>query len=438
MRHSSLGSAIVLVPSLAFLAPACRLAPSSEPVGGPFGEVAEGARASEASSGEAFAAPISIPRVTDDAWTLTVAVEGDVRINGVACGDLLPDVAGDEIATVDRLGRLRIHRLRSRAEREADGVAFEEVPLPPIPVVGGDAAGAAAGELVQVVVGDLAPTIPGDEIVAVGVAEGGEDDGGPGAVRVYCRSGANGSWVEHRFVAPALVHAVTIGDVIADRAGNEFLVAGFFGETLIGQLDAFSGGVTLSVRKTGLTHEGNAKGACLVESGFVLACDDGGLVWYHVDEAGEWSRTDRLDLGEPLARVAEYPNGEIAVCGNGGTFRLVHRDAARGHTREVTMVRSDNRLRGAVVADLDPGHPGMETATAGYDGEIRVVRLTVAAATGEDEWDRVSSTAALIARDTAKLHHLTTGVFPGLGSSRVPSLVSCGYSGEVLVLSRRP
>jgi len=37
-----------------------------------------------------------------------------------------------------------------------------------------------------------------------------------------------------------------------------------------------------------------------------------------------------------------------------------------------------------------------------------------------------------VARDSAKLHHLTTGEIDGLGLC----LVSCGYSGSVLVINR--
>ena len=373
--------------------------------------------------------PISAPELVDEDWSLMVAYQGDVRINGVATGELDPETPGDEIVTVDQRGRLRILR------RAGDG--FEEMELGDIIATGDGlevqgAADAPTGELVQVICTDLVPRIPGDEIIAVGVLAGGEDDGGSGLVRVFARAGVDRAWVEYRYVTPALVHAVTAGDILPNRPGTEFVIAGFFGDARVGRLDTLRGQPSLVVEEApGLTHQGNAKGACLTRSGLVLACDNGFLYTYTRADDGAWFGHDGIDVGGGLARVTAYPGGGVAVCGNDGAFRVVRRDRAAGTTSTWFLVRAENRLRGAVIADLDPEHPGDEAATAGYDGIIRLVRFFPFEDQGPGTSEMATSDV-ILARDTAKIHHLTTGTFEGLGLS----LVSCGYSGDVLVVSR--
>ena len=200
--------------------------------------------------------PIAAPELVDEDWSLMVAYEGDVRINGVATGELDPETPGDEIVTVDQRGRLRILR------RTGDG--FEEMELGDIVATGDGlevqgAADAPTGELVQVICTDLVPRIPGDEIIAVGVLAGGEDDGGSGLVRVFARAGVDHAWMEYRYVTPALVHAVTAGDILPNRPGTEFVIAGFFGDARVGRLDTLRGQPSLVVEDAqGLTHQGNA------------------------------------------------------------------------------------------------------------------------------------------------------------------------------------
>ena len=192
--------------------------------------------------------PISRPAVLAEGWALDVAHEGDVRINGVACGEFDTELAGDEIVSVDKLGRIRLLGRR-------DG-GFGPLELPwPLPMEGISGSREPGGELVQVAAGDLDPEAPGDEIVAVGVLRGGEDDGEPGLVRVLSRSGPGGAWREQRFVTPGLVHAIAVGDVLPAREGLEVLFAGFFGEALVGYVDrgAARSSSTPSARRTPAT-----------------------------------------------------------------------------------------------------------------------------------------------------------------------------------------
>ena len=372
------------------------------------------------------AEPISTPALLESGWVMQVAYDGQTRINGVACGELDPDAPGDEIASVDRSGRMRVLRWTGTEFEEA----FDATRIPVVGEVGLDVPG---GELVQVAVGDLDGNSPGDEIVAVGMARGGEDDGGPGLVRYFARTGEEDSWVERRFVTPALVHAIAIGDLQPDRVGDEFVFAGFFGTALIGYVDASTG--ALLIDETGAAHQGGAKGACTMPNGFVLACDNGETVRYRRAQSG-WERGRVVQHGAPLARIAQFEDTDaFAVCANDGTFRLWQ--GVGGGAITTFFVRAENRLRGAIIHDVDPKSPGVEAATAGYDGEIRVVRLNEETPAGEvPEGGRenaplqLSTSATSVARDTAKIHHLAVGDFAGIGTA----LVSCGYSGDVLVV----
>lgn len=365
--------------------------------------------------------PLSVPVALDEGWALATVFRGDARINGVACGELDPDAPGDEIVAVDRRGAIRAFR---RA-----GEGFEDLGLPVT---------ANRGELVQVICADLVPSAPGDEIIAVGMDEGGEDDGGLGLVRVLVREPElRDGWWEVRLVTPALVHAVAAGDIDPGRDGLELVVAGYFGAARLLGIDA---GLNLTDLSGGhdLQHEGNAKGACVTEGGFVLACDDGGLLEYTRQGTGGLALQTRRDLGATLARIASFPGDGVAVCDNSGQFRLIERGSTGRLDGATTMLeRADNRLRGAVVADLLPDSVGVEAATAGYDGVIRVVRLDRVGLTFLQEPGRADQLAWLtskvrVARDSAKLHHLTTGELDGLGTC----LVSCGYSGCVLAIHR--
>lgn len=384
----------------------CSVTPHGDTNGGPGG-----ARALSVE-------PISEPVLMDPNWAMEVAFEGDVRINGVAAGDLDAARPGDELVLVNRLGFIQIlHR---------EGGGFVEAVLPsPMDIVGTVGAQEPGGELVQVAVGDLDPSAAGDEIVAVGKADGGEDDPGLGLVRVLSRSGEGGAWVERRAVTPALVHAIAIGDVLPDREGLEFVFAGFFGEALVGYIDEASG--TLLVDSLGAQHKGNAKGVCLTDDGIVLACDDGNTVRYRRTAKGAWTLVATKQQGAPLARIAAFDGEHVAVCGNDGTFRLL---GGPSFSSTTYLHRVGNRLRGSVIVDIDPSEDGVEACTAGYDGEIRIVYLHPSEDGGRPGAVRYATTKKSVARDTAKIHHLTTGSFDGLGQC----LVSCGYSGDVLVV----
>ncbi|MEL6905864.1 MAG: hypothetical protein AAFP22_10690, partial [Planctomycetota bacterium] len=349
-------------------------------------------------------APARAPESIDPSWTVDVAYEGLERINGVACADLDPAVPGDEIVSVDAAGVVRLMELRG-------GHFFENAAIRRAIDAGGDRS---SGELVQVAAGDLDRSAAGDEVLAVGALRGAEDDGGPGALRYFARD-SGGGWSRRTVTLDALAHAVAVGDLVPERPGNEFVVAGFFGEALIGHVEGEERSPVL--KRVGARHPGNAKSVALVDGGFVLACDDGNTVTYRRASDGTWERTRVVQHGAPLARIARLGRDGFVVCDNGGALRRVDGGTSRERT---LLVQRDDRMRGAVVADLDPRTPGDEVATAGYDGAITVVRPD-------------GSGARDVARDTNKLHHLAVGSFDGIGVA----LVAAGYAGDVLVVAPR-
>jgi hypothetical protein len=352
------------------------------------------------------------PPVALGSWLTYEAYVGEGVLSGVACGDLDPQSPGDELIAVGQGGKIVI--LRCKEGR------FSAEELEPAP-----------GELLQVAVGDLDPMRPGAEAVAVGIAVGAEDDGGEGIAWLISRGEGGFERTElHR--AGALLHAVSVADVDRDRAGNEVALAGFTREVLV--MPPTSG----AEARTVATLSGNAKGMAATERGLVVACDDGSLVLLErpTDVGGEWTVARTWREAQPMARVAAR-RGEVLVCGNDGVLRLHQVDPTGAFERSTRCFESEQRLRGAVLADVDPSRPGLEAATAGYDGLVRVVYLT--------PWpvadDLVPPSAGLVdyrvqvevvAEDVDALHHLGAGNFDGIG----PSLVTAGFSGRVLVVAR--
>lgn len=358
--------------------------------------------------------------VLREGWGLYLAYEGRTRINGVACGELDLAVPGDEIVFVDAEGHVRVVVREELGFEEQVGIGFARDPY----------GGGLGGELVQVAVGDLDPTRPGDEVLAVGVESGDEDGGGPGVVRYYARSADDGAWTRGSVLTEGLVHAVAIGDLLPERPGNEFIIAGRFGEALLGRVESATG--TILLDRIGAEHPpaATAKGVAVLEDGFVLALDDGQTMRFARDESGGWELTQPVQHGAPLARIDRFGADEFVVCDNAGIFRLHGPYGDDGSPGSVVLDQRADRLRGALVVDIDGGHDGPEACTAGYDGEITVCRLTFVEQDGDDPGPpEVRVEAIPVARDTERLHHLAVGDFAGLGRA----LVACGYSGDVLV-----
>jgi len=320
-------------------------------------------------------------------WQQEVALATSAKLGGCAIGDLDPTRAGNELAVVSSTGEVFC------IARTETGWQHEVVATLP-------------GEMIQCAVGDLDPRHPGDELVAVGKREGGEDDPGAGVAWYFYKS-ADGWHSEELFVDTALLHAVCIGDIDPDRIGNEVLVAGYSRQVHVFAKD----GERWHAQRAG-ELAGDAKGAAVARGGAAVACADGSVML--VRKGGDSFSTGLIKrFGHPQARIAGR-GGLIAVCDNGGDMRLLDRDDSN------VVHGSDERLRGAVI--MASGDFGARIATAGYDGEIKLLDWNA----NDRNWTKTA-----IATDSDKFHHLTSGELPELG--RV--LVGVGYSGNVVVVS---
>lgn len=327
----------------------------------------------------------------DDDWSSFVAWEPGEKLGGCAIGDIDPDVDGNEIVVVTGETK-RVVCLH----REGDGFVEDVVATLP-------------GEMIQVAVGDVVASNPGDEIVAVGIAQGLESDPGPGVVNIYWRTDAG--WQSRELLRDeALVHGVSI-----DSESHTIAAVGYTKTLWRIRFD----GAEIEKMETPLqplidTPIGNCKGVAFAGDSMLVACEDGKLLV--VDPSGDGSAYLRLKSDDALARVA-HAEDHILVCDNGGRlFRgMLGSDAAM----EVIHDSSD-RLRGAVLADLDPEDEGLEVATAGYDGRILVF----------EELDTDEREMEVAAIDAGRFHHLTSGTLADYGTV----LVGCGYGGRVLVV----
>lgn len=320
---------------------------------------------------------------TDSHWFTEIVFQAPDKLGACAAGELDPNAAGVEIVTACRTGEIFVVRRTSRGW-EAEKV-FE-----------------CAGEMIQVAVGDAIPEREGQEIIVCGMAEGPEVDEGPGAASCISRTG-EGWRGEPLLEEPGLLHAVCVADGAVFASG-------------------FSQRVHRIVHEDGVWKKevvaelpGAAKNAVAMKEGIAFACNDGSLVRLR-REGPEWKTTvwDERDVG----RARMGTDGERIVIGDDdGTLSLVSDD---GRTE---LYRSDQKLRGAALANLMPEHDGLEVATAGYDGRIVVLRKA-----GE-EWQ-----ATPIFGDLDKFHHLVAAELDDRSS---PEIIACGYTGRLVVISRR-
>ncbi len=339
-------------------------------------------------------APTKRTELSASVWTCTTAVETGTKLGGCAIGDVDPRYPGSEIVAVASDGA--VHVVHRDGDRWVGEVVFR-----------------AGGEMIQCAVGNVDRSTDAAEIAVCGMLEGGEDDGGAGAVHVLSyredRRAASFPWFADRVLLDkALVHGVCVHDGSVLATGFSRLLY------RIGRSDvALWETEGVLVGKT----PGNGKQIVSTDNGAVIACDDGwvGRVVVTAD-GGTVTTVDVRDVGRArLGAAGDW----IAVADDDGTLSLI-RDGKR---EAVYRSPEKSKLRGAVVADLDPTVDGYELACAGYDGQIVVLTRS------ENGWS-----PEVVGTDTKKFHHLTAGDVDGDGA---PELVAVGYSGRILVIDRR-
>lgn len=321
-------------------------------------------------------------------WQVEVVLEAGEKLGGCAAGDVLadPDHPGPELVAVSGSGTVYVAwRAGGRGGWQHRRVYQ------------------ASGEAIQCAAGDADPTSPGAEIVAVGMASGSESSDGRGAVYLIRRQA--GGWQGSKiFEDTRLLHGACITQ-------DGIFVIGFSRKVF--QLTR-SGDGSWSSEAVG-ELPGAGKTCVETRDGIAIACNDGSLVQLSKVD-GRW-RTSVLDTrSQGRARVGT--DGErVIVADDDGTLSIV---SAAGRKE---IHREHKKLRGAVLAELDPSAPGLEAACAGYEHKITVL--------GNDagRWRQLFTH-----EEPDRLHHLVAVDLdgrPGL------ELVACGYAGRLVVLSRR-
>lgn len=318
-------------------------------------------------------------------WRTEIAFEAAEKFGGCAIGELDPSKPGNEIAVVAGSGNIYI------VGREGDGWSAVTVPAP-------------AGEMIQCAIGDADPARPGNELVVVGMEEGGEESGGAGAAYVLFRD-ESGAWQSERaFVDRALIHGVAVGE-------GEVFVAGYSGEAHRIAREGESWAVDRIAPLPGA-----GKSVAVHEGAVYVACTDGTVLRVE-KQGGSWNSASADEREAGRSRLGSSPLG-VVVSDDDGVFSLL------GSGGPVELFRDSNKLRGAVLADLDPSAPGLEAATAGYSGRLVVLYRR------EGGYD-----ARTLLIDTQKFHHVAAGE---LGGGEGHELAACGYSGRLYVLSCVP
>ncbi len=321
------------------------------------------------------------------AWEAVVVLEATAKIGGVAAGDVDPRHPGPEVVAVTAAGEVWV------AHRAGEGWTAERAAQMP-------------GEMIQVAVGDADPTRAGLEIVAVGMANGPEDGGGPGAAWLVAWTGD--AWTQTLlFEDERLVHGVAV-------LPGAVVVVGF--STHATRLArAAEGWQARRLAELGAP----GKIAIPFGAGVAVGCADGS-VWVLDPETEGGAR--RL-FQAPAGQSRLGTDGERLLCaGDDGRLRLWRPGAGE---RLDTLHAEERKLRGAVLADLDPATPGLEAATAGYGGRVTLLAPGPGGA----------FTARTIHTEGEALHHLALAEVDPAGPG--PELLACGFRRRVVLLRRR-
>lgn len=325
-------------------------------------------------------------------WSAEVLFQAPDKLGGCAVGDIDPTRPGLEIAAVSRNGDIWV------LGREGDGWTAERIATTP-------------GEMIQCAIGDARMDRPGDELVVVGMASGGEDDGGLGEARLFWR-GDDGWQQEPVFQDTALIHGVAVADMDPERDGMQIVTVGFSNNAVV--LDRSPTKGWLPIQTLPLASPG--KCAVPFDFGVVVACA-GGTVKHITHADGAWDVKDLWRGAAGAARLGTAGYAVLVACDD-GKLRLI--ETEEGQQGTWVIHEEGAKLRGAVLRR--PDEDAWQAATTGYEKKVTLFRFV-------DGFEAIE-----VYRDEAKLHHLAAGDL--LPERPGDELVTCGYSGRIILIAR--
>ncbi|MGA1793107.1 MAG: hypothetical protein ACMUHM_04080, partial [Thermoplasmatota archaeon] len=345
-------------------------------------------------------------------WKVSVPFQRTGALDGVAVGDADTARSGNELVWVSRDQKVYLGWYDT-----AGSFSYQDI-------------WDSGGQQLTPAIGNLREDLPGNEILVVGLSSGTEDvDPGDGTATVLSKSGSG--WTADRaFTEPKLIHGCDIGDIDPTIPGEEAVVVTFSFKAYMIWWDndhwnsSFIFQDSNNVRKVYIVdvlpdsiHQGNE---------LVAVSKSGNLTIAYGSKDGWTVDVIYSNPAEPFARLCigdvdpDVPGLEIF----GGTDTskvLGFKRQGSDWTMQEVFVDTDKN-RGVWVGDVDPEIPGNELYSFGYSAKL--VQITGSFASG---WN-----TKVIWNDVARGHELRVADFhPDEGLE-----IACvGYSNNVSVIS---
>jgi hypothetical protein len=319
-------------------------------------------------------------------WQQDIAHEAKAPAQGCALGDLEPGRPGDEIAVACANGEILV--LAPRGGGWTSDLVYQ-----------------AEGEMLECATGELDPEHAGAELVFAGALAGQDYEGGPGVV--YLARFLDPGWsVEELFEDVAPIRALVVGDLDPEHPGDEVLVAGASGHAHVLESDAAG----WRVDRIG-DLPGEAVGAACDCGTAIVACADGSILSFEHSESGwitsviDWlpaapvriaaldgwilcpsldgalrlivgNQTRTIHHSRQILRgaviadlVPAWPGAECATAGEDGSVVVLHQGVEKGWiATEVVMY--DDDVRGLAVGCV--GGKPFSLVSACSSGEVIV------------------------------------------------------------------
>ncbi|MEA3557942.1 MAG: hypothetical protein U9R75_01685, partial [Candidatus Thermoplasmatota archaeon] len=360
----------------------------------------------------------NVTLVSPSGWEARYAFVGsdDLEcIDGIAIGDVVSSHEGNEMVWVARDEKVYIGYYDDTTE----SWTYDDIWNTP-------------GQQLTPSIGDIRPDLEGNEILVSGLSSGTEEiNPGEGTATVLSRSGA--TWnAERAFTFSRLIHGCDIGDVDPTIPGEEGILTTFADDgTGTGRAYMIWYDQNANAWNSSLIfHDGyNVRKVVIAD----ILTDRPGLELVTVSKSGNvtiayggsdgWTyEVIYENPDEPMARVAvgdvDTSTPGLEIYAGTDTFKVLG-FKRNGDEWDMQEIFTDtNKIRGVWVGDVDPNVPGNEIYSYGYS--TRLVQITGTFGGG---W-----TAKDIFMDSARAHEIRIGdIHPNDGNE----IVLVGYSQNV-------